>query len=428
MRNEKTRILRFCSLLLVGMMLLSPMMQVRAVSQYDIEQLQEKRAALAARAEEQQAAIDAMAETQTLCVTRKLALDQRIETNREEIRVISEQVELYDEMLREKEEELMEAISAEEAQSKQLRVRMRAMEENGRMSYVSVLLASGSLTDLLSRIADISDITQYDRDLEKKYRDARSDKEDLRGEYQELLNVQEGIRAELADKQAYLDTQVEAAAALLAQIDENSDRANEEFAAMQLALDEADAEIDTMIRALEEQRRAEAAAAAAAEAAAQQAAGVVPVGAEEGASGSSGASATGSLAWPVPNSSLVTSRYGGRDAPTAGASTNHQALDIGASAGSSIVAAGEGTVVFSGSNSGYGNYVIIDHGDGTTTLYAHMQESAVTEGQHVSSEQVIGYVGSTGIATGPHLHYEVRVNGETTDPEAYYSGTDHWNC
>ena len=419
----------FVCLLIAGLMLFSPVMQVRAVSQYDIDQLQEKRDALAAKAAAQQAEIDAMAETQTLCVTRKLALDQRIETNREEIRVITEQVELYNEMLEEKEAELMAAISAEEDQSRKLRVRMRAMEENGNMSYLSVLLASGSLTDLLSRIADIADITQYDRELEQQYRNARSDKEDLRSEYQDLLAVQQGIQAELADKQAYLDTQVEAAAALLAEIDENSERAEEERAAMQLALDEADAEIETMILTLAEQRRAEAAAAAAAAAAAQQAAGTVPVGAESGTTGgSSTATATGSLAWPVPNSNLVTSRYGGRDAPTAGASTNHQALDIGAPAGSSIVAAGEGTVITSGYNNGYGNYVVIDHGDGTTTLYAHMQESSVSAGQHVSSEQVIGYVGSTGIATGPHLHYEVSVNGQTTDPEAYYEGTEHWNC
>ena len=419
----------FVCLLIAGLMLFPPVMQVRAVSQYDIDQLQLKRDALAAKAAAQQAEIDAMAETQTLCVTRKLALDQRIETNREEIRVITEQVELYNEMLEEKEAELMAAISAEEDQSRKLRVRMRAMEENGNMSYLSVLLASGSLTDLLSRIADIADITQYDRELEQQYRNARSDKEDLRSEYQDILAVQQGIQAELADKQAYLDTQVEAAAALLAEIDENSENAEAERAAMQLALDEADAEIETMILALAEQRRAEAAAAAAAAAAAQQAAGTVPVGAESGTTGgSSTATATGSLAWPVPSSNLVTSRYGGRDAPTAGASTNHQALDIGAPAGSSIVAAGEGTVITSGYNSGYGNYVVIDHGDGTTTLYAHMQESSVSAGQHVSSEQVIGYVGSTGIATGPHLHYEVSVNGQTTDPEAYYEGTEHWNC
>ena len=112
---------------------------------------------------------------------------------------------------------------------------------------------------------------------------------------------------------------------------------------------------------------------------------------------------------------------------TAGASTNHQGLDIGATAGSSIVAAGGGTVVAASSNSGYGNYVVIDHGNGTTTLYAHMQESAVSVGQYVSQEQVIGYVGSTGISTGPHCHFEVRVDGNRVDPGSYYGGLSYCN-
>ena len=71
--------------------------------------------------------------------------------------------------------------------------------------------------------------------------------------------------------------------------------------------------------------------------------------------------------------------------------------------------------------------MVIDHGNGTTTLYAHMQESAVSVGQYVSQEQVIGYVGSTGISTGPHCHFEVRVDGNRVDPESYYGGLSHWN-
>ncbi|MDY5100019.1 MAG: peptidoglycan DD-metalloendopeptidase family protein [Oscillospiraceae bacterium] len=417
---NRTWLTRLAGLSLAGVLFFAAALPARAVSQSDIDRLQEKREALAARAAEQQSEIDALAEAQALYVVRKMALDQRIETNREEIEVITQQVALYDEMLREKENELMAAINAEETQSRQLRARMRAMEESGGLNYLSVLLDSHSLTDLLSRMADISDITQYDKELEERYRSARSDKESLRGEYQDMLAVQQGIQAELADKQSYLNSQVEAAAALLQRIDEDSDRAQEEYAAIQTAMDEADAEISALTARLAEERRAAAAAAAAAAASGGSST------AQTGGS-SGGATASGSLSWPVPSSSLVTSEFGLRDQPTAGASTNHQGLDIGATAGSSIVAAGGGTVVAASSNSGYGNYVVIDHGNGTTTLYAHMQESAVSVGQYVSQEQVIGYVGSTGISTGPHCHFEVRVDGNRVDPESYYGGLSHWN-
>ena len=418
MRMNRTWLTRLAGLSLAGVLFFAAALPARAVSQSDIDRLQEKREELAARAAEQQSEIDALAEAQALYVVRKMALDQRIETNREEIEVITQQVALYDEMLREKENELMAAINAEETQSRQLRARMRAMEESGGLNYLSVLLDSHSLTDLLSRMADISDITQYDKELEERYRSARSDKESLRGEYQDMLAVQQGIQAELADKQSYLNSQVEAAAALLQRIGEDSDRAQEEYAAIQTAMDEADAEISALTARLAEERRAAAAAAAAASGGSSTA--------QTGGS-SGGATASGSLSWPVPSSSLVTSEFGLRDQPTAGASTNHQGLDIGATAGSSIVAAGGGTVVAASSNSGYGNYVVIDHGNGTTTLYAHMQESAVSVGQYVSQEQVIGYVGSTGISTGPHCHFEVRVDGNRVDPESYYGGLSHWN-
>lgn len=401
----------------------------RAVSQSQIDELKAERARLQARAEEQQTEIDRLSEAQALYVVRKMALDQRIETNRQEIEVINRQIELYNQMLREKEEELNAAVEAEENQARQLRSCMRAMEEGGSMSYLNVLLESDSLTDLLSRTADITDITRHDRELEANFRNARSYKESLRSDYRELLSEQETMQEELAEKQAYLDSQVEAACSLLANIDTEAANAQAEYDAMNLALDEADAEIEALVKKLEEQRAAEAAEAArrAAAAAAARNAQTISAGQQDqGAAVTTTAVGSENLSWPVPSSNLVTSSFGGRVAPTAGASSNHQGMDIGASAGSSIVAAGGGTVVAATSNSGYGNYVVIDHGDGTTTLYAHMQSSAVSVGQHVTQDQVIGYVGSTGVATGPHLHYEVRVGGSQTDPSVYYSGLNYY--
>ncbi len=121
--------------------------------------------------------------------------------------------------------------------------------------------------------------------------------------------------------------------------------------------------------------------------------------------------------WPTKGK--VTSRFGWRTAPTTGASTYHKGIDIGKNNGAPIVAPADGTVTFSGRQSGYGNCIEIRHANGITTMYAHMKSYTVKRGQKVKRSDVIGYVGSTGRSTGPHLHYEVRVNGVPVDPMKY---------
>jgi murein DD-endopeptidase MepM/ murein hydrolase activator NlpD len=118
--------------------------------------------------------------------------------------------------------------------------------------------------------------------------------------------------------------------------------------------------------------------------------------------------------WPVNGS--ISSGFGSRVQPIIGASTFHPGVDIAASQGTPIKAAGDGVVKMAGSNGGYGNFTLIDHGGGLATGYGHQSRIAVSIGQHVSTGQVIGYVGSTGTSTGPHLHWEVRVNGNPVNP------------
>ncbi|MDR0935082.1 MAG: M23 family metallopeptidase [Oscillospiraceae bacterium] len=128
---------------------------------------------------------------------------------------------------------------------------------------------------------------------------------------------------------------------------------------------------------------------------------------------------SGTYQWPS-NSTLVTSEFGDRSSPTEGASSNHKALDIGAARGSNVYAADSGQVVTATYSSSYGNYIIINHGGGRSTLYGHMSKLKVSKGDTVTKGQVIGLVGSTGISTGPHLHFETRVDGVPVNPRNYF--------
>ena len=125
--------------------------------------------------------------------------------------------------------------------------------------------------------------------------------------------------------------------------------------------------------------------------------------------------------WPCPASSRITSSFGDRESPTEGASSSHQGIDIGASTGSSILAAASGTVTISTYSYSAGNYIMINHGGGVSTVYMHCSELLVSAGQEVTQGQVIAKVGSTGYSTGPHLHFGIRVNGSYVNPINYVS-------
>ena len=138
-------------------------------------------------------------------------------------------------------------------------------------------------------------------------------------------------------------------------------------------------------------------------------------------SGTTNIESTGQFLWPVPSSRNISSKYGYRIHPIYGTKKLHAGLDIAAAGGADIVAADSGTVMLSsfGYNGGYGNYIIINHGNGVTTRYAHCSDLYVSAGQTVTKGQRIAAVGSTGASTGNHCHFEVRINGESKNPSNY---------
>ena len=415
----------FCALLAAASLAAS--LPAYAVSQAEIDDLQKKLDALEQQAQEQQDVINDLTSQKARFITRKLALDNKIEINRQMIELIGEQIEIYDEIIAEKQAELDKALEKETAQTELLRSRIRAMEENSTYSYASFIFDSSSVTELLSRIGDVNDIMHYDKTLEEEYMAAREDVESIKKSYEEARHEQELLQKELDTKQAELDAQVEAAYTMIADIETLSDDAQAEYDA--IAEEEAKAE-ETLQEAIRKR-------------AAEQAkynqnnnsnnggggnSGGSGGNSGGGSSGGGSATSLSNLQWPVPSCTLITSRFGYRVAPTTGASTYHGGLDIGAGMGASIVAAGAGDVIYAGANGGYGNCVMIDHGNGVVTVYAHMSSIGVSYGQYVTAGQYVGAVGSTGVSTGPHCHFEIRINGAQTDPAAYFSGLSYWNC
>ena len=425
MKNLK-KTLRSVVCALLAAVVFAASLPAYAVSQSEIDELQKKLDALEQQAQEQQDVINDLTNQKARFITRKLALDGKIEINRQMIELIGEQIKIYDEIIAEKQAELDKALEKETAQTELLRSRIRAMEENSSYSYASFIFDSSSVTELLSRIGDVNDIMHYDKALEEEYMAAREDVESIKKSYEEVRHEQELLQKELDTKQAELDAQVEAAYTMIADIETLSDDAQAEYDA--IAEEEAKAE-ETLQEAIRKR---------AAEEAAKNAANNVNSGGNSGGSGgnsggggsSGGGSATSlsNLQWPVPSCTLITSRFGYRVAPTTGASTYHGGLDIGAGMGASIVAAGAGDVIYAGDNGGYGKCVMIDHGNGVVTVYAHMSSIGVSYGQYVTAGQYVGAVGSTGVSTGPHCHFEIRINGAQTDPAAYFSGLTYWNC
>lgn len=405
MQKKQKRLVSTICLILVIVLVVSLVAgaigSAMAVSQSDIDALKNKQSSIQEQQQGIQGRISDLQGQQDSAMEQKAALDEQNELARQEIELINEQIDLYNKLIEEKAKELEAAKAEEEAQKEALRVRMRAMEEAGSLTYFSILFESNSISDLLARLDFISSIMKYDKNLEDAYIAAREHVEAVKAEYEAVLAEHEATKVELEAKKAELEQQIIAAEALIARLEEDIEQYKREFEANEAAERAISSQINEMVAALERQRKE-------AEEAAKQ------------NGGNSGfVNGTGSYKWPLPGYAVKENTYGNRFHPIFKEWRFHAGTDIGAPSGTPIVAADSGTVAVATYGGGYGNYVVISHGGGVSTLYAHMSSMAVSAGSNVSKGDVIGYVGSTGWSTGPHLHYEVRVNGATTDPMGY---------
>lgn len=362
---------------------------VLAVTQAEIDQLKSEAKELGSQKKELEAKLKELANDKSKALEKKRLLDQQIDNTSAQIKNVEAQIADYAELITQTEAELTDAEEREAAQYELFCQRVRAMEEGGEVSYWSVLFGASSFTDMLTRLNDVNEVMDADQQVIDDLKALQAEITEKKNQLEDSKAEREAAKTELVSKKSELDKQRQRAIALVNEINDNEQENKETLE----ALDKEEERI--LAEALRKSR----------ELAAQQA-----------AQGKSPQSNPGGYIWPV-DSRYITSTVGGRQSPGGIGSTNHKGTDIGrVGYTSSIYAAKSGTVIVSQYSSSYGNYVVISHGSGNTTLYGHMSSRKVEVGQYVNQGDVIGITGSTGHSTGPHLHFEITENGVRVNP------------
>ncbi len=405
-KKQQQLLVRILCAILVALMILSVSVMVivpalaatKAELRSEISDLKDERSEIEDRIAEIEAQIVDVDFQRLTTLEKKAVLDEKNELAQEELDIIEEQIEIIDTYMANRQADLEAARTQEAEQEEAWLARLRAMEESSDLSYMQVLFDSANFSDLLTRLDLVNEVMQYDEALWNSYITARENVEQMEAEAEEMFAENEANKAELETKKEQLETDIEAATQMIIELESTLEGYNQlrdeeeaEMEAVQALIDEKEDELAEIIRQEEEAARQQAAA------------------------GNLSISGSGPLLWPS-YTALITSYYGNRLHPIYKDWRFHAGVDIGAAAGTAIYAPASGTVTVSSYNSGYGHYVSIAHDNGYSTLCAHMSSRNVSAGQRVSQGQVIGYVGSTGASTGPHIHYEVFSGGVRINP------------
>ena len=312
----------------------------------------------------------------------KNLLDQRNSALTEEITLLEQQIDITTRSIAGNE-------ALEEQQTELFHKQVRMEEEQGTLSYWSVLFKATSFSDLISRIDFINEIARYNKKV-------ISDLQEIRQELADDKAALEQQSEELNASKQELEGQISESMKLLAEYIKTEEGKQAEYDAIK-AEEEA---LDDLMAAAEAKAR------------------------ELGLNDIAGT--VGGYIWPCNGIRWITSMFGGRQSPGGIGSTNHKGVDIGTPMGTPVLAAKSGTVTWASWNGGYGNCIIISHGNGNSTLYGHLSGYNVTTDQQVKQGQVIGYSGNTGNSTGPHLHFGIIENSNWIDPLNYLTGWQYY--
>lgn len=329
-------------------------------------------------------------------------LDGELAAISRELDRLAEEIGAKEAEISQAQDQLEAAKAREESQYQSMKLRIKYMYENGQTTALEAVLDAKSLSQLLNRAEYASQIAAYDRRMLASYKEAkeavRMEEEALAAEREDLLQMEEALQA----KEASTEELLAAKTAQLAAYEAQSEQAQAQLAQYNADIE---AQEQRMRQIEEEMRRREEEARKQAQA--------------QGEAYETVDLGNISFIWPCPSSRRITSAFGDRESPTEGASSNHKGVDIGAASGSDILAAAEGEVVISTYSYSAGNYIMIDHGGGVSTVYMHCSQLLADVGDSVSQGQVIAKVGSTGYSTGPHLHFGIRSGGSYVDPLNY---------
>lgn len=405
MKNTPKKILRrFVTLALALVVCTSTVLMpsTGAVTQADIDALKNQASSLTGEKAELKSKLSSLQDSQDTIMEKKKLLDDQYALTQKEIDNVNAQIANYNNLITEKETKIAETQAKEEKQYELFCTRVRAMEENGTVSYWEVIFKATDFSDLLSRLDFITEIMEYDENLIQQLRDLRQQineqKTELEGAKTEVVSA----KSELVTKRQELAAQAAQANSLMNDLESQAD----EYEATLKKLEAEEDSIQAKIVAKSKELAAQANS-----------------GKPTGTVSTNTWTGSGGYIWPETASKRITSPFGTRMHPIYHRYITHNGVDIGGvGTSTSILAAKAGTVIVSAYSSSYGNYVVISHGSGNTTLYAHMSALKVNEGDYVKQGTVVGISGSTGNSTGPHLHFEITEGGSRVNPLNYLTG------
>lgn len=417
-----------CTVLLALSLIACLFSSAFAVSSSDIQDeldaLEKRADEIDAQKNELQAQIDANDEKTVNVVDQRAQVDHEVTLIYQQVQNLNEQLRQYNLLIAEKQAELDDLQAQQNDLLEHYKQRLRAMQEQGDISYWAVIFRANSFSEMLNRISMVEEIAKSDQRMMEEIRTLASDvlsaKETLAAEKvtveekkTELAAAEEELEAKRAESEKLLDELIANAELLDADMEKYDAMKNELAEEIAQKEKEYNDKVEAERRAREEEERRN-----------NENNGGNNGGNTGGNTGGGGTTSDGSFLYPLPRScgSWCTSPYGYRYHPISGTYTFHSGVDLAASGGTPIYASKSGTVTTAAyAQYSWGNYVVINHGDGYSTLYAHMRYYAVSVGEHVNQGDVIGYVGTTGNSNGNHLHFNVYYNGSLQNPFDYVS-------
>jgi murein DD-endopeptidase MepM/ murein hydrolase activator NlpD len=400
----------------------------------EIDQAKQEKSRLEKKKEETELRISELEKDKNDILKYIEKLDKELNKLTGEIDGLNVDIKKADKDLKASQRDLTAARAKEDDQYSIMKKRIKYMYENGNTDYLEVVMQSENLADVLNQVEYMSKITEYDNGLLDKYIKLKNDvikkekiqkekiknlkelKEEINFEKKTVEKLASDKNAEVKKYEASIEESQNLSASYSSKLEEQEQVIEDLLIAEAKRIEAERKAEEERKRKEEEQRRKEQESAAAANNNSS---------ADNNSSTDNTDTAqsnfSGNFSWPVPSSGTISSRFGYRDQPTAGASTNHKGIDISAPSGSQIVAAADGTVVTATYSVSAGNYIMLSHGSGTYTVYMHCSKLLVSVGDQVSRGQEIALVGSTGISTGSHLHFGILINGSYVDPQNYVS-------